>query len=130
MSWGTAGKSAGKVRLLNQSLSEGVFPDVLPTLPYQKCFVACGRRCASRYQSGSLPSTVDAAQRSLAPEPWGRHPRARRSRACGGCRPALLGRSGVWQVASPAVATGLGATPPGGSVLASPAVWSLAPGGL
>jgi hypothetical protein len=35
VSWGTPGKSSGKVRLLNQSLSEGVFPDVLHTLPYQ-----------------------------------------------------------------------------------------------
>src|SRR5262249_14940975 len=78
-----------------------------------------------RYESGSLPSAVDAAQRSPTPEPWSSDPGTRRSRTCCGCCSALLGRSGVWQVASPAVAAGLGATRAGGSILSSPPVREL-----
>ena len=92
----TSGKALGRVYVANTSRPEGRSPAVLHALSYQWLFVACGRGCTHWHQSGSLPSPLDAAERSPAPEPRRRHPwpHGLWSR-CGGCA-ACLGRARVW----------------------------------
>src|SRR5262249_2226437 len=60
----TSGKALGRVYVANTSRPEGRSPAVLHALSYQWLFVACGRGCTHWHQSGSLPSPLDAAQRS------------------------------------------------------------------